>query len=237
MTVDAATTVAAAASATELVNQLVALTKPHEPSPYITAIIGLVGVLVGAVIQIIGNEIAALRVRRVESQKTKDAATRSALHLAKHFEAYALKMNKAAASWSSVVWDTPYYPRSPSGDIPMYMEPLDEWPSSIQWPDLSTQTVVEAENFRDMTINRYANFVRHESFNEPERNHRDSATEAAVFCLKAWDFAQSLRQAHAICPVSEMQYEWVLAASRIRIRDQKQYEAAMEASLDELDNL
>jgi hypothetical protein len=237
MSVEAVTTAAAEVSTTELLQLATALAERPEPNIYISGLFTLAGVALAGMITAWLHELSASRAAKEQEQRERKAGTLVALRLARHLEAYAFQMLDVILSWNSVEWYEPNKWRCNWDDKPLYVHALEDWPDDIRWEDISSETLITAENFRDLTTREriYLNGILF--FNDGVDRHRENADMAATLAPMAWELAQSIRKTHGIAPIPHGDGEDIMRLSREHKEAQQKYEARMKASAIELDAL
>lgn len=219
MLVQAATTTATAAPAIGLTDLIVAG-------------IGVGGVLVGALLQIGGNEIAWRRQQgRQQLDENRDRRL-AAVAVAEHLETYVLHCNEVVSSWANVEWESPYEWNSYSGDGPVAMTPLPEWPDKIDWSLLGADAMVEGSNFKRFTELMRMHLDGASAFNDGEDQHLANANQAAALLLQAWEMASALRTKHRLAALVAPEGWDLTHAARSHIEQRAKIVAAQRKAHD-----
>lgn len=171
-----------------------------DASALLVASIGLVGVLVGGLMQIAGGELAAWRQRQAQRKaETRDRGL-AALALAEHLEQYVLDCRTVVSNFSDTIWLTPVQPENPFGSVVLTGEPIASWPDLVDWKLLGLSLAVDAAQFRRRTELVHDGLKFDFTVLEGEDYHAAAADAAAHLAMDAWEIAARVRREYDLAP-------------------------------------
>lgn len=150
--------------------------------------------------------------RNAERQQDRAEATRreardldrglSALALAEHLEDFTLHCVDVVISNSSVVWETPYEAEEYS-ESPLWLKPLPDWPTGLDWRQIGFDLAVKASNFRRRVQFAMESIRAQDEHLDHQDLHEVSAEYAAKLGKEAWSIAVETRAAAGLAA-----FEW-----------------------------